>query len=62
MQRPCAFYVVCSLSALARRAQLIHRLESGLHPHVSQDQGFLQIVIKFIVQLSQKPWKIPMLP
>ena len=32
-------------------AQGVHRLCGDVHPHIRQDQGFLQVIKKFIVQL-----------
>ena len=49
---PCAFHVL-DLLRFGAGTELIDRLESGLHPHVSQDHGFLQIIIKFIIQLRK---------
>ena len=42
---------VLDLLRLHPLPQLLHRLQGGVHPHVPQDQGLLQLVVKVVVQL-----------
>ena len=41
--------LILDLLALDPAFELLHRLERGIHPHIGQNEGLLQLVIKIIV-------------